>query len=149
MTANEPFPLRFDPDRALARFQLANAEAHLRSAVWAVSQGMRNHALHSIAIAIELALKSYLLNVATSDDWNRTHIRHDLDKAVSYAERAGLNPPAGLPRLTAVLHPHFQRGGFQRDPSRRWPHALADEACQITTALLVEVQAQADFRQDI
>lgn len=149
MTTTEPFPQQIDLDRELARAQFGNAEVSLRGAKWAVSQGMQNSALHSVAIVVELALKSYLLSVATSDEWNRDHIRHDLDKAISYAELAGLTPPAGLRELTAVLHPHFQRGGFQREPSRQWPDTLTDEACQIATALLVEVKAQADFRQDI
>lgn len=109
---------------------------------------MQNHALHSIAIAVELALKSYLLNVATNDGWNRLHVGHDLDKAVSYAERAGLHPQVGLRELSAALHPHYQRGGFQRDPSRQWPDPLADEACQITRALLAEVVVHTQFQRD-
>lgn len=125
MTANEPFPRNVCCDQGLARVQLSNAEAHLRSAAWAASRGMANDALHSIAIAIELGLKSYLLNAATTDAWNRAHIGHDLDRAITYAERAGLDPPTGLRDVAGVLHPHFQRGGFQREPSRQWPEALA------------------------
>lgn len=148
MTTTEPFPQQIALDRDLARVQFGNAEVSLRGAEWAVSQGMQNNALHSVAIAVELALKYYLLGVATSDEWNRDHIRHDLDKAITYAEFAGLTPPAGLRELMAVLHPHFQRGGFQREPTRQWPDTLADEACQVTSALLTEVEAKADFRKD-
>jgi hypothetical protein len=148
MMATEPFPQQVDLDHALARIQFDNAEASLRGAEWAALQGMPNNALHSIAITFELALKSYLLNVATSDDWNRIHIRHDLDKAITYAERAGLTLPVGLRELSTVLHPHFQRGGFQRNPSRQWPEALAANACRIASALLVEVSEQTGPRPE-
>lgn len=149
MTANEPFPHDVCRDQGLARVQLSNAEAHLRSAGWAMSRGMANDALHSIAIAIELGLKSYLLNAATTDPWNRAHIGHDLDKAITYAERAGLNPPTGLRDLAGVLHPHFQRGGFQREPSRQWPEALAGQAYSTARTLLVNVSRSMRPRRDI
>lgn len=149
MTASESFPRDFHLDQGLARVQLSNAEAHLRSAAWAVSRGMANDALHSIAIAIELGLKSYLLNAATTDAWNRAHIGHDLDKAITYAERAGLDPPTGLRDIAGVLHPHFQRGGFQREPSRQWPETLAGEACSVVRALLVNVSRSLGPRRDI
>ena len=149
MTANEPFPRNVCCDQGLARVQLSNAEAHLRSAAWAASRGMANDALHSIAIAIELGLKSYLLNAATTDAWNRAHIGHDLDRAITYAERAGLDPPTGLRDVAGVLHPHFHRGGFQREPSRQWPEALAGEACSVARTLLVSVSKSMGPRRDI
>ncbi|MBA1375934.1 hypothetical protein [Sphingomonas ursincola] len=149
MNASEPFPNDFYPDQELAHVQLSNAEAHLRSAAWALSRGMANDALHSIAIAIELGLKSYLLNAATTDAWNRAHIGHDLDKAITYAERAGLDPPSGLRDVARVLHPHFQRGGFQREPSRQWPEALAGQACSVASTLLVSVSKSIGPRRDI
>ncbi|WP_199170549.1 hypothetical protein [Caulobacter sp. FWC2] len=62
-----------------------------------------------LAIAIELALKAYLLERGISDDWNRIHIRHDLTKALKCARRAGFNSaPAGLPALAALLSPYYE-----------------------------------------
>src|SRR3546814_15155532 len=51
-------------------------------------------AAHSLAIAIELSLKAYLMKAGYADDWNRVHIRHDLEKALALATEAGLS---GLP----------------------------------------------------
>ncbi|WP_206526461.1 hypothetical protein, partial [Mesorhizobium sp. M7A.F.Ca.CA.001.12.2.1] len=65
------FPESFTPDVALADTFLRNAAAHLDGTDWAADRGRNNAALHAIAIAIELLLKSYLLRVATDDCWNR------------------------------------------------------------------------------
>jgi len=47
-------------------------------------------AAHSLAIAIELSLKSYLLHRGFSDDWNRVHIGHNLREALRCARGGGL-----------------------------------------------------------
>ena len=66
--------------------------------------------LHSLAIAIELSLKGYLLHRGVSDDWNRTHLRHDLRKALVYAQRVGLgHAPDGLAGLATWLTPYYER----------------------------------------
>jgi len=58
-------------------------------------------AAHSLAIAIELSLKAYLMKAGYADDWNRVHIRHDLEKALALATEAGLSGlPLELPDLT-------------------------------------------------
>ncbi|CAN7561640.1 hypothetical protein [Mesorhizobium caraganae] len=123
------------PDIALADTFLRNAAAHLDGADWAAVLGRHNAALHAIAIAIELLLKSHLLGVATDDRWNRRHIGHDLDKAALYAERAGLGLPPRLHSVIVQLHPHFQRGGLQRHPSRSWPFGFSLDA-QLAQTLL-------------
>jgi len=122
------FPDGFTPDIALADTFLRNAAAYLDGADRAADRGRNNAALHAIAITIELLLKSHLLRVATDDRWNRRHIGHDLDKAARYAERAGLSQPPQLHSVIARLHPHFQRGGFQRDTSRSWPSGFSLDA---------------------
>ncbi|WP_256754851.1 hypothetical protein [Mesorhizobium sp. Mes31] len=82
-----------------------------------------------------MLLKSHLLGVATDDRWNRRHIGHDLDKAALYAERAGLGLPPRLHSVIVQLHTHFQRGGFQRDPSRSWPSGFSLDARHIARQL--------------
>ncbi|MCZ8546434.1 hypothetical protein OOJ09_19780 [Mesorhizobium qingshengii] len=114
---------------------MRNAAVHLDGADWAADRDRDNAALHAIAIAIELLLKSHLLRVATDDHWNRRNIGHDLDKAARYAERAGLDLPPRLHSVIAQLHPHFQRGGFQRDPSRSWPSGFSLDARHIARQL--------------
>lgn len=103
-------------------------------------------ALHSIAVATELLLKSHLLRTASTDAWNRVQIGHNLDKAARYAERAGLNLPSRLALVVDQLHPYFQRGGFQRGGPRAWPAGFADDACDIVRELAQTVSNHA--RQD-
>jgi hypothetical protein len=145
------FPESFTPDIVLADTFLRNAAVCLDGADWAADQGRNNAALHAIAIAIELLLKSHLLRVATDDRWNRRHIGHDLDKAARYAERAGLGLPPQLHSVIAQLHPHFQRGGFQRDPSRSWPSGFSLDARHIARpraqALLEHERRATDARR--
>ncbi|MER9437208.1 hypothetical protein [Mesorhizobium sp. M0618] len=143
----ESFPESFTPDIALADTFLRNAAAHLDGADRAADLGRHNAALHAIAIAIELLLKSHLLRVVTDDPWNRRHIGHDLGKAALYAERTGLGLPPRLHSVIAQLHPHFQRGGFQRDPSRSWPSGFSLDARHIARQLahtLMEHQRRAN-----
>ncbi|MBN9475102.1 MAG: hypothetical protein J0H72_13680 [Burkholderiales bacterium] len=135
MSQLSSFPDDFVPDIRLSKTLARNAMGHLASAERAANGAMDNAVLHGVAIAIELLLKANLLQVATTDTWNRVQIRHDLDKAAQYAERAGLALPQGLERVIAQLHPHFQRGGFRRDIARSWPSGFALEACAITRQL--------------
>lgn len=95
-----------------------------------------------LAIAIELALKAYLLERGMSDDWNRIHIRHDLTKALKCARRAGFNgSPAGLPALAALLSPNYEVHAV----SAMAPDAIASvswpEACDTVRDLVVAVGA--------
>ena len=145
------FPESFTPDIALADTFLGNAAVCLDGADRAADRGRNNAALHAIAIAIELLLKSQLLRVATNDRWNRRHIGHDLDKAARYAERARLSLPPRLHSVIARLHPYFQRGGFQRDPSRSWPSGFSLDARhiarQLAQALLEQERRANDSRR--
>lgn len=100
---------------------------------------------HFLAIAIELALKAYLLHRGISDDWNRIHIRHDLIKALKCARRAGFNgSPAGLLALTALLNPYYKIHAI----SAMAPDAIAPaswlEACETVRNLIAAVSAAID-----
>ena len=69
--------------------------------------------VYYLAIAIELALKAYLIQRGITDDWNRIHLRHDLNKALRCARMAGLRHlPEGLPQLITVLSPLYASGGL-------------------------------------
>lgn len=70
---------------------------------------------HYLSIAIELALKSYLLHLGVTDAWNRRHLRHDLAKALRFARRGGLQ--ARSETLRSIVHrlgSHYQTRGFSR-----------------------------------
>lgn len=56
------------------------------------------------SVAIELALKSYLLSWGWSDERTRVELRHDLVRALDAAEAADLPPDADLRRLAEVLN---------------------------------------------
>ena len=136
-----PFPDNVVRDIGLADLFVQNASAQLHGAQAAIADAASNRALHSTAIAIELLLKSYLLRIATNDDWNRINIGHDIEKAATYAAIAGLTPPPQLWRVIAELHPHFMRGGFQRDPSRSWPPGFAADAWEVAQELARTIAA--------
>jgi HEPN domain-containing protein len=142
------FPTNVVLDRDLAWLQFSNADRFLRSAEEARRRGSDDIAYHALAITIELTLKSYLLARATDDDWNRIHIRHDLDKALAYAERAGLKTSPELSSVIALVHPYFMEGGFHRNPSGQWPAGSAPTACQIVRDLVATVAQAASFRMD-
>jgi hypothetical protein len=98
-----------------------------------------------LAIAIELALKAYLLERGISDDWNRIHIHHDLTKALKCARRAGFNSaPDGLVALAALLNPYYKVHGI----SAMAPDAIASvcwsSACETVRRLIAAVSAAAD-----
>lgn len=135
MSQLAPFPKSISLDVQLSSAFLHTAKSNIEGANWALGQGMDNMALHQVAIAIELLLKSYLLRTVTDDDWNRVHIRHDLDKAARYAVTAGLVLPPHLREVIDLLHPHFQRGGFQHDALRTWPPGFAAKVHQEAEAL--------------
>jgi hypothetical protein len=94
-----------------------------------------------LAIAIELALKAYLLHRGISDDWN--HIRHDLIKALRCARRAGLKePPGGLAQLAAVLGPYYQTRRIADMPAAAVDAVSWTDACK-TVWRLIDVVREA------
>lgn len=94
---------------------------------------------HFLAIAIELALKSYLLRLGVTDDWNRCHIRHDLSKALRFARIGGLKAHSeDLANIAQRLGSHYQNGGFTRSSktiisAREWEVATRAVAVLIHT----------------
>ncbi|WRD78603.1 hypothetical protein QQ987_18995 (plasmid) [Sphingobium baderi] len=98
-----------DVDPALIDIFMENATGFARGASASVGISPAS-AAHSLAIAIELSLKAFLMKAGYADDWNRVHIRHDLEKALALATEAGLSGlPLGLPHLTAILSPAYRR----------------------------------------
>ena len=94
-------------------------------------------ARYFLAIAIELALKAYLLDRGISDDWNRVYLGHDLVKALRWARRAGFTAaPANLPELAALLSPYYKVHAI----SEMSPEAIASvcwtEACKTVRDLI-------------
>lgn len=93
-----------------------------------------------LAIAIELALKAYLLDRGISDNWNRVYLRHDLVKALRYARRAGFTgAPAKLHELAALLSPYYSVHAI----SEMSPEAIASvcwvESCGTVRDLIGDV----------
>ncbi len=94
-------------------------------------------ARYFLAIAIELALKAYLLDRGISDDWNRVYLRHDLVKVLRFARRAGFtDAPAKLLELAALLSPYYSVHAI----SEMSPQAIGSvcwvEACETVGALI-------------
>ena len=104
---------RYPPDYVLAAAFLRNARTfHVMA--WTESDRSGARSAYASAIAIELGLKAYLLHRGFSDDWNRTHLRHDLKKALRCARLAGLRDlPVGLAELAAVLGSLYASGDLR------------------------------------
>ncbi len=126
-------------DRPLAATFRRNAAGFLEGAEAALSRHPEA-TRYFLAIAIELALKAYLLDRGISDDWNRVYLRHDLAKTLRFARRGGFNgAPAGLPELAALLGPYYQVHGI----SRMTPDEIASvcwrQACTTVRELIAAV----------
>ncbi|MBI1684876.1 HEPN domain-containing protein [Caulobacter hibisci] len=132
-------------DRPLASTFRRNAASFLLSAEHALErhpEGTRYH----LAIAIELALKAYLLDRGVTDDWNRVHLRHDLVKALKSARRAGFRAePAGLADLAALLSPFYQTHTVARMPRESILAVDWAWACLVVRALIDAVTAAASW----
>lgn len=101
------------PDHRLAASFVRNARA-FHAMAWTEEDCLGRGSAYFSAIAIELALKAYLLDRGFSDDWNRIHLRHDLEKALRCARLAGLRDvPDGLAETAAVLGPLYTSGDLR------------------------------------
>ena len=129
-------------DPALIDIFMENATGFARGASASVGIAPAS-AAHSLAIAIELSLKAYLMKAGYADDWNRVHIRHDLEKALALATEAGLSGlPLELPDLTAILSPaysHHEIDALFRVGAS--PFDVAD-ACLCVDRLLAVIRVQ-------
>jgi hypothetical protein len=115
-------PTHDDGEADLSLAFLNNARGFYAAALAARGRFPRQIA-QSLAIAVELALKSYLLHRGCSDDWNRVHIGHDLCKALSCAQRAGLHDvPPGLPMIAGLLSRYYRGHAF---------HVMAPQALEV------------------
>ncbi|MFZ4166971.1 hypothetical protein [Brevundimonas sp. NPDC058933] len=98
-----------------------------------------------LAIAIELALKAYLLQCGITDDWNRIHLRHDLHKAMRCARMAGLHHlPDGLPQLVAALSPLYASGALSFGQGKPVLLMTPEAADKVISGLLSAVAAAMD-----
>lgn len=135
---------RRDPDRRLAQALAGNARAFKEMAQAGGSEinGSRSYFL---AIAIELSLKAYLLQRGISDDWNRIHLRHDLNKALRCARMAGLRHlPDGLPQLIAALSPLYASGALSFGQGRPALLMTPEAADEVVGGLLSAVVTAMD-----
>lgn len=135
---------RRDPDRRLAHALAGNARAFNEMAQAGGSE-INGSRPYFLAIAIELALKAYLLQRGISDDWNRIHLRHDLNKALRCARMAGLRRlPDGLPQLTAALSPLYASGALSFGQGRPVLLMTPEAADKVVSGLLSAVAAAMD-----
>jgi hypothetical protein len=101
---------------ALSAVFWTNAQ-RFNAAALATQDRFPRQAAYSLAIAIELSLKSYLLHRGFSDDWNRVYIGHDLRQALRCARRAGFDDvPPNFSVITALLSPYYLRHAFDGMP---------------------------------
>lgn len=135
---------RRGPDRRLAQVLARNARAFKEMAQAGGSE-INGSRPYFLAIAIELALKAYLLQRGITDDWNRIHLRHDLLKALRCARMAGLRHlPDGLPQLTAALSPLYASGALSFGQGRPVLLMTPEAADKVVGGLLSAVVAAID-----
>lgn len=126
-------------DRPLAERFLRNARSFWNGTDELVPL-LPDGARHFLAIAIELALKAYLLHRGISDDWNRIHVRHDLLKALKSARRAGLDgAPARLVKIAAALNPYYKTHTIPHMPAETIASVCWLDACQTVQDLIAAV----------
>lgn len=135
---------RRGPDRRLAQVLARNAQAFKEMAQAGGSE-INGSRPYFLAIAIELALKAYLLQRGISDDWNRIHLRHDLNKALRCARMAGLRHlPDGLPQLTCTLSPLYASGALSFGQGKPVLLMTPEAADEVVGGLLSAVAAAMD-----
>lgn len=129
------------PDRRLAEALVGNARS-FHSMAQTTSDPTDGSRVYALAIAIELALKAYLIQRGITDDWNRIHLRHDLSKALRCARMAGLRDmPEGLRELAGALSPFYASGALSWGQGRPILPMAPEVADQIVAELLVAVEA--------
>lgn len=101
-------------DRELVAVLFANGEGFLPSA--AAAEGIdAGETCYSIAIATELVLKAFLVAKGWSDDRCRRDVRHDLEKALAFAQAMGLEAmPDELGYVIGVLNAYYPKHAFDR-----------------------------------
>ncbi len=132
------------PDRRLAQVLARNARAFKEMAQAGGSE-INGSRPYFLAIAIELALKAYLLQRGISDDWNRIHLRHDLNKALRCARMAGLRHlPDGLPQLISAFSPLYASGALSFGQGKPVLLMTPEAANEVVGVLLSAVETAMD-----
>lgn len=123
------------PNRSLANAFHQNARSFRASAL--EMRSSNPHASeHFLAIAIELTLKSYLLRLGVTDDWNRRYLRHDLAKTLRFARRGGLKAHSvALANIAHLLGAPYQSGGFTRSSEA----LISDRGWEVSTRAVTEL----------
>lgn len=126
-------------DRTLAAAFRRNATGFLEGAEAALPR-YPEATRYFLAIAIELALKAYLLDRGISDDWNRVYLRHDLAKTLRFARRAGFNGAStGVAELAALFGPYYQVHGISRMTPDEIVSVCWRQACTTVRKLIAAV----------
>lgn len=137
---------RHRPNHSLARAFVRNARSFHEMAEAARSRASGSSAYY-LAIAVELGLKAYLLHRGITDEWNRAHIGHDLDKALRCARMAGLQGLSGaIPQLAETLTPPYVSGALSRGLGEPSLPSTSDAAHQAILDLLNGVENALDHR---
>lgn len=132
---------RRNPDHHLARSFAHNARA-FHAMGWTDHDRVGTRSAYHSAIAIELALKAYLLHRGFSDDWNRVHLGHDLSKALRCVRMIGFRSVTdGIAELAAVLGPLYASGVLRSGTIRLDLSLPPDAADQVISDLLSAVEA--------
>ena len=88
------------------------------------------HSCYATAIATELVLKAFLLSRGWSDERCRRDIRHDLVKALAFAQAEGLKlAPNGLGDVIGVLNAYYPRHAFDSFVAPDGDTTFAARAC--------------------
>ncbi len=128
------------PDVDLAQTLADNARGFLRPLPGQDDDRQLQERFHRLAIALELALKAYLIARGHTDDANRC-IGHDLRRAAEVATAEGLAIPPAIDDLIDNTHPYFMRGGFHCERRTDWSRHRADRAAAELEALLAHIAA--------
>jgi len=111
---DEPATLaRSKEGRRISRFRYHNAERRwmLTDIVAFPKSDFINPALHFADFVCQQALCAYLLEMGFADEWNASHIKRDIAKALAYANACGLaHDYPDMALLAVVLSPYWKWG---------------------------------------
>ena len=96
---------------------------------------------YATAIAAELALKAFLLTQGWTDDRCRREIRHDLEKALTCAQAAGLEKaPSESGYVIGVLNAYYPNHAFDRFVAPAGDEAFPARARSVIAELFERVK---------
>ena len=116
---DEPATLtRTTEGRSMSRFRYHNAERWMTTleADFFTDPRHAKEALHQAGFVAQQALCAYLLDIGFADEWNASHIKQDIAKALAYANACGFGHDCpDMARLAAVLSPYWKWGYHYHD----------------------------------